>query len=71
MVIRLKVDKKIFLMNIVFIFIIFSILIFFGDQIISYFDARFLKVSNDGALLESNRCDNKSKFIYIYYGNRF
>lgn len=52
MVIRLKVHKKIFLINIVFILIVFSILIFFGDQIISYFDARFLKVSNDGALLE-------------------
>ncbi|MBL3520900.1 hypothetical protein H0A43_10465, partial [Arcobacter lanthieri] len=52
MVIRLKVHKKIFLINIAFILIVFSILIFFGDQIIAYFDARFLKVSNDGALLE-------------------
>lgn len=52
MVIKLKVHKRIFIINMVFIFVIFFILIFFGDQIIAYFDARFFKVSNDGALLE-------------------
>lgn len=46
---KFKVSKTTFSINIIFIFIIFSVLLLFGEQIIAYIDARFFQTT-DGTL---------------------
>ncbi len=46
---KFKLNKTKLVVNIAFISIIFSVLLFFGEQILAYFDARFFQ-SSDGTL---------------------
>ena len=46
---KFKVSKTTFSINIIFIFILFSVLLLFGEQIIAYIDARFFQTT-DGTL---------------------
>ena len=46
---KFKVSKTTFSINIIFIFIIFSVWLLFGEQIIAYIDARFFQTT-DGTL---------------------
>lgn len=46
---KFKVSKTTFSINIIFIFIIFSVWLLFGEQIIAYIDARFFQIT-DGTL---------------------